>query len=82
MLGERQNYKSLIIQETDTIKEAERGEKKVSKDYLKRTGKISWKQALQQKSYERKKKKTSGQSFIIWTILKMYQGRSQTNGPK
>ena len=70
MFGEKENYKYLEISEAGTVKYAEMIEKKIRKEYLRRTRKLL-------KTKLRSKISSKG-----WIPLKMDEETTLTNGPK
>ena len=67
-LGEKENYRFLVILEADTIKQVDMKEK-IRKYHLRRTRKLL-SQVLQQKSHQINKHLGSFPCKVLWTILK------------
>ena len=78
-LGEKETYKYLGILEVDTIKQVKM-KRKFLKEYLRRTRKLLETKFCRRNLIKGINTGVVSPCKILWTILKMDKGRTQTNG--
>ena len=79
MLEEKENYKYLGILEANSINQTEM-EEKIFKKNLRIIRKLLKTKLFKHKSYQWNKLLSSPPCKILWSILKMEKGQTQTNG--